>query len=274
MLYVQAAGQTPHELKLPDVPTSLVKPADRADYIISHFWDAWDTDDYTAVTDTAFMEQAFANFLSVFPYSSGEDAIKKAVESFTGKASVNKESVEMAAYLVDKYLQEPESPMHSKEYFLLFAPALLDMPFRDEADNVRLKYNIHLASLNRIGTKANDFIYMLPEGGTNSLYGTEHQGRLMLVFYDPECDRCTALEQELANSPDINGDINSGNLTVLAICVEGDEEMWHRRMQELPDNWLHGFDDAGENAGEVYDLRTIPSVYMLSPENVVESIGY
>ncbi len=55
------------ELPLPAVPAEMTVPADRAGYILLHFWDAMDFDDADRSLDRDFMGQNMANFLSVFP---------------------------------------------------------------------------------------------------------------------------------------------------------------------------------------------------------------
>ena len=57
----------PVELPLPAIPDSLTVPERRAAYVAMHFWDAMDWKDHARSLDTAFVEQNFANYLTVLP---------------------------------------------------------------------------------------------------------------------------------------------------------------------------------------------------------------
>ena len=63
-----AAGAV-EELPLPSVPETLREPAERADFVVAHFWDGMDFTDRRRALDSAFVEQNFANFASVLPYA-------------------------------------------------------------------------------------------------------------------------------------------------------------------------------------------------------------
>lgn len=53
------------ELPLPSVPSGITTTEDRAAFVARHFWDALDFRSDPLAVDTAFMEQNFANFISV-----------------------------------------------------------------------------------------------------------------------------------------------------------------------------------------------------------------
>ena len=54
-------------LSLGRIPDSLRTPHDRAAYLAMHYWDSLDFADPTVALDTLFVEQSFADFLTLLP---------------------------------------------------------------------------------------------------------------------------------------------------------------------------------------------------------------
>ncbi|MDE6403988.1 MAG: DUF5106 domain-containing protein, partial [Muribaculaceae bacterium] len=67
---LMAYGQLP----LPVVPGTLTAPRDRADYIVTHFYDGMDWND-PSMTGPDAMMQDWANFLSVMPHATPATAV-------------------------------------------------------------------------------------------------------------------------------------------------------------------------------------------------------
>ena len=73
---------------MPEVPSSLTKPAERADYLLTRFWDGIDfSGKDSCVRDTAFMEQSFVDFLSVMPHASSDSVRDMAVGNMLSRAA-------------------------------------------------------------------------------------------------------------------------------------------------------------------------------------------
>ena len=118
-----AAGT--NELALPAVPDSLRTPAERADYILLHFWDAMDWSDTTAVNDARWMEQTFVNFASLIPYASSPAALEEAFGRLFDAAKYNTDAYKLILNLADRYFYEPESPMFDEEAYITVLDVVL-----------------------------------------------------------------------------------------------------------------------------------------------------
>lgn len=88
----EAAVASRGELALPTVPDSLRTPAERADYILLHFWDAMEWGDSAVVRDGAWMEQTFVNFASLIPYASSAAALDSAFTTLFDRAQTDMEA--------------------------------------------------------------------------------------------------------------------------------------------------------------------------------------
>lgn len=116
--------------------------------------------------------------------------------------------------------------------------------------------------LNRPGTIAADFSYLDRRGKEARLHDL-NSPLTLLVFYDPECPHCSDILRGLASSKAINRAIAEKNLTVLAIYAEEKREVWDKTRNDMPDNWIVGYDLTGILNEKIYDLPAMPLPYLL-----------
>lgn len=257
------------ELPLPAVPTSLREPSLRANYIIEHFWDEMDFSDTQLSCDAVFMEQNFSNFISVFPIATGESC-RLAVSTLLHKAEADSAAYVLLTDIAEKYLYDPNSPMYDEGTYLLFLEQVLSSPALDYARVTRLGRQRQFASLNRPGMRAADFSYVTRQGKRSSLYKTSVKDKLLLLFYDPDCDHCREVLSFLCSSSLLSDNVDSGRISVLAIYAEEDRELWDATKSELPSSWTVGMDTSGDiyNKG-LYSLRALPAMYLLDANKTV-----
>lgn len=267
---VSAVSDTiaPEELPLPQLPATLRDPAERAGYLIQHFWDAMNFNDTVRSHNTDFMEQNFANFVSVFPYAS-EEARRGAVSALMGKVSADPEAYQLLVKIADHYLYDPNSPMLDEETYIPFLEEFIVSPLLDEATTTRLKHQLRFARLNRPGTTTADFAYTTRDGQRKTLYTTHTEGLLLLLFYDPDCEHCQEVMPQVASSAVLNELVGEGRLDVLAIYADEDRELWKKTNAELPSSWTVGMDTGGINEKGLYSLRALPSMYLLDTRKKV-----
>lgn len=251
------------ELPLPVIPSALVTPESRAAYIALHFWDEMDFDDHTLSLDTAFMEQNFANYLSVFPVIASQTDRSDAVASLLRKASGNDEALSFLQAIVDKYLRDPGSPMRDEELLIAFYERLMQMPEVSESDRSRIAWRLGMARKNRPGSVAADFSYVSRAGVSATLHGRAGNGPVLLMFYDPDCGSCGVVIEALALMRLPCG------WKVLAIDAESDRRRWDETKALLPEEWEVGFATTDIMEDESYDLDAMPVFYLLDERNVV-----
>ncbi len=76
------------------------------------------------------------------------------------------------------------------------------------------------------------------------------------------------MKEQLAASSTINRLLASGRLALLSVCVEGQTAAWEAAT--YPARWIDGC-DAGQRLtrDEVYDLKAMPTLYLLDAEKRV-----
>ncbi len=264
----QSKGQKPavekKEFRLPDVPEILTSPEERATYLALHYWDHFDFRDTLMYKDEDIMEQAFVNFVSILPYTEQAQA---SMDTLFSRASQHEEALWLFMETGDKYLYEPNSPMHNEELYILQLRAVLSQAALSEADTERPRHRLEMALKNRPGDVAADFTFALKNGKRQRLHALKAE-RLLVYFNDPECEDCIRTKEEILASTVLNEQIKAGTLTLLSVCVEGKTEAW--KSASLPKQWLDACDtDQILTREKLYDLKAMPTLYLLDHEKRV-----
>ena len=199
--------------------------------------------------------------------------VNKNIIHFIDRIRDNAAMLAVADSLVDQVLYNPMSPMRNEEMYIMFLREFLRCD--SFPDNLRWREveNIRIVSQNRPGMIANDFRFIDRDGVTaslHSLFTPEERSKLLLIFYDPDCSNCHKILSSLATDPKINSDIDNGTLRVLAVYTEGDRDLWERTKGDMPRNWRVAYDLSGIVENDLYDLPSMPSLYMLSSTGRVE----
>ena len=170
---------------------------------------------------------------------------------------------------MEKYLFDPNSPYRNEDYYGLFAERLARYSGLSAQMQDKYARDARLCALNRIGTKATDFRFADRRGKMHTLYGVKAPYTL-LFFSNPGCDACMNIINVLKGEPRIAQMIASGQLAVLNIYIDEDLEAWRSYMPIYPDEWYNGFDpDFVVRNEELYNVRAIPSLYLLDKDKVV-----
>ncbi|MCH5310831.1 MAG: DUF5106 domain-containing protein [Prevotella sp.] len=256
------------ELPLPKVPATLREPSVRATYIIEHFWDEMDFRDTLRSHNREFMEQNFSNFMSVFPYAD-EQAQRTAIATLLHKAEADNSAYIVLRDIAEKYLYEPNSPMLSEEYYILFLEHFVQSPILGTTTTNRLRWQLEAARKNRPGMTAADFVYTTRNGNKTTLHKTASEGEILLIFYDPDCEHCKEIMGELQTDKTLADMVASGRIKVLAINSGDDYNLWKSTADSLPANWIVGYESGELQENGSYVLRAMPTLYLLDSNKKV-----
>lgn len=243
---------------LPEVPSMLVTPADRANYLAVHYWDRFDFNDNSLIGKAEVTEQGFANFISIMPYVSEKE------DAFAAFAQRMTENPKMMAHLIEvseRYLFDNFSPVYDEELYLLFLDAALKQPKLSLVQRERLRYHQEVAMKNRVGTQATGFDFVSRNGKRMQLEDVKAD-YVLLYLNDPECHACQEVKERMQGSELIGRWMKNGRLAVLSVCIEGKTEGWIRIT--APAGWIDGCDEERRLLEhDLYDLRNLPAVYLL-----------
>ena len=249
---------------MPDMPVTLTAPGDRAAYLSLHYWDHFDFADTSLISRPEITEQAFVDFISILPHT---PKAQEAVDTLFRRALADREMLYHFISLGDKYLYEPNSPMHDEELHILFLRALVNHPGLEETDRIRPRHLLEMAWKNRPGDVATDFTVVCRDGRSRRLSDIK-AGYVLVYFNDPDCEGCRRVKELLTLSPVVNDLLESGRLKLLSVCVEGKTPAWEKA--EFPAGWIDGCDaDQRLTREQVYDLKAMPTLYLLDAEKRV-----
>lgn len=245
----------------PAIPQELKTPQERGSYLLAHYWDDLNFADTTLIHKPYITEQGFANFIDLLPRI-GSEAAERGVEAFADRAfgEGTPDSVrDYFAKLAECYLYDPDSPLRSDKFYMLFLKRMATSTAFSPAERGRFAFHLRNLEKNRPGNIATDFAYVDRHGRRRTLHDTE--GELtMLYFYDPDCEHCHETTAVLAKDSLIADD---PRLTVLAVYPNADAELWRRKPQPFPERWIDAYSPDGEVGAGLYFIRTTPTIFLL-----------
>ena len=256
------------QLPLPQVPSTLREPRLRAAYIIEHFWDSMDFADARRSHDRQFVEMNFSTFVSVFPHAD-QAAQRRAVERLMTAAQADSAAYYTLAGVAERYLYETDSPVYSEDYYIMFLERLVESPFRDTYGILRYRYLLEQARKNRPSDLAADFAYVTREGSHQTLHATPADNRLLLLFYDPDCEHCMEVIAMLHDDSTVAAAVAGGSLKVLAVYAGHDRALWEREAVKLPKDWTVARTTVDITGAQRYVLRSMPTLYLLDSDKRV-----
>ena len=89
------------------------------------------------------------------------------------------------------------------------------------------------------------------------------------MFYDPECESCHEVLLQMAADTALAEAVRAGKLSVLAVYTEGNDEAWRKALPDMPEGWMVGTDREAVKGGALYDLKAMPSLYLLDGKKTV-----
>ena len=278
-------GSAPETREFPmvSVPAVVDTPDGRAEYVAMHYFDPMTRVDapaylcdstHVAGVPSEEIERAVATWCESLNMVSPETAGKASERLFTRieaceKADTSSNVFERIGELVDRYLYDPNSPLRNEDFYAPFVLArskssLLTPEARESAAETARR-----CSLNKVGTQAADFRFADRRGRIRTLYSIRAD-RTLLFFSNPGCNACKEIIDALKSYPEMEEMIASGELAVLNIYIDEDLREWYEYMPVYPDSWYNGYDpDYAIRTDMLYDVRAIPSLYLLGPDKTV-----
>lgn len=147
--------------------------------------------------------------------------------------------------------------------------AVIDSDSLLEMEKIRPKDRLEMAYKNRIGTKALDFTYTLASGKQAKMHNLKTE-YILLYFHNPGCHTCEETSQRMKNSLQLNHLLSQKKITILTVYPDGEVDDWKAHLPELSKDWINGYDkDMVLMYKKLYDLKAIPTLYLLDKQKVV-----
>ena len=255
-------------IEMPQIPSDITDPNQRADYLALHFWDNMDFSDTLRSHNTAFVEQNFANYISFLPYASDTRKVIDGFSAMLKKAEVDRQAYDLLMKTAESYLYDPNSPMLNEDLYILYLKSVIQSDYIGGDEKQRLAYRLEQVNKNRPGMKAADFRFKTPDGKESTLMKSLPDHNLLLIFFDPECENCEKILGKLQEDRVLADNIASGNISILAVYPGDKEESWRKKASTMPKTWTIGINDDIEDK-ELYYLPAMPIIYEIDKTGTV-----
>lgn len=255
-------------LTLPEIPSTLTSAAERADYLVLHYWDNFDFSDTTLIGSADITEQELVNYINLFPQTSLAIVERSISVMLDSALSGSREMFDHFAELYEKYLYDPNSPFRQEDYYIAVLQAVITNERVDELAKIRPQYLLSIALMNRPGDMAADFEYTV-SNGQRSYISRIKTDYLILFFNNPDCHDCARVKEYLGSSSvvDVMMKTNSRpSLRIVAVYPDEDIELWKKT--EYPPKWIN-CRSSSVREEHLYDLKAIPTLYLLDKEKRV-----
>lgn len=254
--------------KLPEIPSLIWADSLQKAYLVENFWTNFDFADRTRAVTGEETEQLFSGFASLVtqvPSGPARTGIRKMMHG------AGTDSLMVACFmdLCETYFYDPNSQLRNE---LLFAEALeaaLASYKVDQTVTTRYRYLLNMCRKNLPGNRAADFSYTTASGKKSRMQAIRSP-YLLLYFNNPGCHACETVKNTLAASSVITRLLQSGILKILSVYPDEDLTEWQAAAPDLPATWINACDKDGMiRKGELYDLKAIPTLYLLDGEKNV-----
>lgn len=172
--------------------------------------------------------------------------------------------------LENTFLNDPNSPYRCEDLYLPVLLAIASSPFSTEGEIADAVYNIPRYMINPLGEKVADFEFTLRNGRTRTLSSVEAE-HIILFFSNPGCENCKEVMNQICGTPFVQEMIEDGSLAIVNIYPDDDMEAWLEYVAAYPKEWISGFapgiDDWTDATPAKYNIRAIPTLYLLDSEH-------
>ena len=254
--------------QLPEVPSMLVTPEDRAVYVVRHYWDHFDFADTAYIHLPDVTEQALVNFMDLM-YHIPTQEIEPSIIALYEKAAPHEPMLWYFWETMSRYWNDVNSPVRDENMFIRLCRSVENTPQMEDVLKQRAGFARRLAERNRVGMKAEDFVYTLASGQQARL-SSIRTPYVLVFFFDPDCETCSKVKGEMKASARLESLIRDKRLTLLSVYPDTDLALWRSRLSELSTEWVNAYDKGQVlTHQELYDLSGMPSFYLLDKDKAV-----
>ena len=255
----------------PAIPDSLTSSEERKAYLLSHYWDQFDFSDTLLVDNRNVTEQGFVDFIALLgDKTTSELLVRESLQHWCSRLVTFTYARQVLSKIADSYLYNSTSPYYNEKLYACYLVAMLRSVPENDVHRATYQFKLQLLGRNNVGAKASDFCYYLPDGEKCTLSETSAvNNRLVVVFYDPECESCHEVLRQMAMDSKLEEAVRAERVTVLAVYTEGDEETWRKSLPDMPSGWIVATDRGIVKEQALYDLKAMPSLYLLDGQKRV-----
>lgn len=245
----------------PVAPDDIDGLQERCDWLVDHFWEPMNFKDKTTVDQNA-LNHAFGVYVEAMRYADGAKS-SMSVDKLLSQIAKNPALSLQFAKAAEENLYGPRADVWNDGIFIKF----LDNVIKNKG--VKKERKTRYESLSKIlsgtmqGTVPPEFDYTTPAGSISHYHPN---GVITVIqFATSNCFDCMMTKLKLDTDIKFSTMVEKGKINVLYINTTP-ETGWQEEMKNYPSNWHVG---ASEKVADIYDLRLMPSIYVIDREGKV-----
>lgn len=230
--------------------------------VCERYWDNYDFHDITPLdSPEAILDYIY--LLENVPDSIARNSVRLTFEQAERNMSVFLRFV----LLFERYLYNPKSIFYNEDMWLFVLDCAISSDKIDETAKMHLQLQRELVCAGKPGSAADDFAIRTKNGKEFNLYDMECD-YIVLLFNNPGCHYCEAIETEIISDSVIRRLQESGRLEIIAVYPSDDIALWMKTA--YPASWISGYDIDGRIYPEIlYRLKSVPEIYLLDKNKKV-----
>lgn len=270
----------PDTFPYPKIPAIINSNEDAAAYMAVHFWKGYfdSTEVWNANLPAEVLDEAFRTYINILwevPFNKAMQAQKNLTGRLASRRILSSSSApkdSLFDYFTENLrnaLYGANSDLRNEDLYVPVLEMLCNDSLTDETDKLTYRFELDKCNLNRTGSKAADFSFRQANGRHGNLYGIKSEYTLLL-FSNPGCQACASIVQQFSASEQLVTLFNAGIVSILNVYIDDDLEAWRSHLPDFPQVWTNAYnDDFTVRNGVTYDVRAIPSIYLLDKDKNV-----
>jgi len=249
-------------MPLPTVPDDVPLGRPRANYIVEHFWDKmpWKK----AYTMPGKMEATLRNFAGLLPLAAA-DTVYLSINKLINGASKKAENFKALMPMAEATFHSDTAMFYSDDVYLPFARAAAAHKKLDKGERERYARQAQIIESSAQGKTLPGLQITRRDGSTFALNDTTSGAQSYVIIIETEesgrFDRV-----EFAANIAARQLVTAGLLKPVLIYAGEARDDWWSSTDGLPEQWSVG---QLPDAGDYFDLRVAPAIYMADPQMVV-----
>lgn len=246
----------------PVAPDDMPDITSRSNYIVENFWKPFDFKQNSV--GQIQLNDAMQVFVTPMRWAD-KKVVDKAVNELLKNLQKNPTLTYQFTKAAENALYSDRADIWIDEVYLKFVNAMLANKKISDVRKAKYKMQQTTLSSSLIGNKIGEIDFTDINGNSQKV---EYTTPLTLVeFGSPDCADCRYVKLKLDTNSEVSKMLESGKLAIYFIVPDAEsEEMWQVNLAEYPSSWKTG---AGKELDEKFDIRSIPSIYLLDSKGVI-----
>lgn len=163
----------------------------------------------------------------------------------------------------------PGNPLYDEDIYVSVLKREQQCRAVTSEEKLGIEWYLNMISCNRPGSEISDLLLSSPDGSEVFLHD-EIEVPSLIFLYGSQCSLCRSLAVGLSSSQEIATACRNGDISLISIYIGEDDDIFASMCRQLGPLW-EDFKDAGlaVQMRNVFDLRLVPSIYVVSEDRTV-----